>query len=117
MPATLAPPKRFAQGVPARLPAARKTPARASSLYSNFPSIRRAGRRLASYLVPDLRAVSFAQEDAADNERDGGHAHRIVQACINIACRGADGKANEREQSSKDAVADVVRQRERGVAN
>src|SRR5436190_4489109 len=59
---------------------------------------------------------SFAQEDRADYKSDAGNDHRIIQPCVNISRRGDHGQTDQRQQAAEDAVADMVRQRKRGVS-
>src|ERR1700726_306464 len=86
-----------------------------SSLYGEWASI--ACRLLAADLVPDLGVVRLTQEQAADNKRDAGHNHGVVESRVDVPCGSAAPQPDQRKHSAKNSVADVIGQREGGVAN
>src|SRR5258708_29650404 len=67
--------------------------------------------------VPDARGVGFFQEQAADDKRDSADGERIVKAGENITGGRTKRKADNRQQAAENAIADVIRKRERGEAD
>src|ERR1700732_4089507 len=93
----------------------KRTGAGQSSLYGEWASI--ACRLLAADLVPDLGVVRLTQEQGADNKRDAGHNHGVVESRVDVPCGSAAPQPDQRKHSAKNSAADVIGQREGGVAN
>src|SRR5205085_3033711 len=64
----------------------------------------------------DVDVLGVSQEDEANDQRHYRDAYRIPEAGINIAGRRHDRCCKQREHAAEPAIADMVRQRHRGVA-
>src|SRR5205823_13773837 len=80
---------------------------------------RRGGSRRRRFveLVPDLRGVRLLQQERTHHERDRGDDDRVVEAGVEVLRRRRDVDADQRQEATEDAVADVVWQRQRRVAH
>src|SRR5262249_5450537 len=66
-------------------------------------------------LMPDLYVHGFFQGNRANDERHGGHRHRVPQTRVDVPGRGTYGESYQRDQPAEHAVAYVVWQGERRV--
>src|SRR6516162_11692440 len=75
-------------------------------------------RSAAPNLVPDPDVVGrLADEDEADDDPNRGNRHRIEQPAQGDAGDCGDRGAGGGDQPAKDAVADMIGQRHRGVTD
>ncbi len=65
----------------------------------------------------DIDILGFRHEQHADHEGDGREDHRIPETGVDIAGRGDDRESGRRQQATEPAVADMIGQRHRGVAD
>ncbi len=76
------------------------------------------GRRsLSSGFIPNTVAVRLFQQQTSHDESYAGDNHRVIEAGIDIAGFGNDGEADQWQQPTKHAVAYVIGQRKRRIAN
>src|SRR5215207_9217741 len=68
-------------------------------------------------LVPDADLARLLEEERPDDERDERDRDRVDQSRVDVAGRGHERRGDERREAAEEAVADVVRKRERRVAN
>jgi hypothetical protein len=68
-------------------------------------------------LGPDEGTGAFFEEEAADDEGQSGDGDGKEEPCIDIARSGAEADADHGKESAKDAVAEVIGQGDRGVAD
>src|SRR5262245_22248283 len=65
----------------------------------------------------NIVVLGFPEEYRADDKADTCDGHRVPQAGEVIAGAGDQAQADDRYQSAEDAVADMVGQRHRGIAD
>src|ERR671938_277269 len=68
-------------------------------------------------LFPDLGTVALIQHERADEERHQGDADRPPEAGQLVAGLGDEERADQRHRAAEPAVAEVIRQRERRIAD
>src|SRR3546814_656044 len=68
-------------------------------------------------LCLDIALVGFGQEEDADDRGDRGEDDRIPESLIDIARRGDHREADRRHETPDPAVADMIGQRQRTVAD
>src|SRR6476469_6123163 len=101
------------------MPAARQSPEKRSSRRSTTVSGGRSRGPRAKLLdlVPDPVRVAFLQEHRPDKEGHESNDDRISQSRGNIAGACDDPGGDEREESSEPAISEVVRKRQRRIAD
>src|SRR5216683_6270715 len=65
----------------------------------------------------DVGILRLGQEERADDEGNRRHTDRIPQTGVDIAGGRDDGGGEQRQHAAEPAVADVIGQRHRGVAD
>src|SRR6266498_1611775 len=68
-------------------------------------------------LVPDPVLVALSEEQRSDYERQQRNRDRIGQPCIDVAGSRHNRGRDQRKEATEPAVAEMVRQRQRRVAN
>src|SRR5882762_5477873 len=68
-------------------------------------------------LLVDLHVLGLVDEERADHHRHQGHHDRVPESRVDVPCLGDDGRRQQGEHASEPAVADVIRQGHRGVAD
>src|SRR4051812_12140272 len=61
--------------------------------------------------------MAFLQEQRPDKKRDRCNDDGIVESSVDIPGTRNNRESDYRKQTPKDAIADVVRQRQRGISN
>src|SRR5262245_36458700 len=61
-------------------------------------------------LIPNPNVPGLWQQQRADDKGDGRHNDRIIQTGVDIACSRHQRQTYQRQQSTEQAVADVIRQ-------
>src|SRR5205085_12690677 len=69
-----------------------------------------------SHFIPNPRLIRLLQKQRADHEGRECDGDRVPEAGVNVSGSCDDCRRDERREAAEPAVADVVRELERGVA-
>src|SRR5688572_29881628 len=69
------------------------------------------------HFLPDLDSMALTEEERADHEGHERDADHPVQAGIDVSGLRNEDAGDERQRAAEPAVAEVVREREGGVAD
>jgi len=65
----------------------------------------------------NVLATGFLDVQHADDERHQSDDYRIPQAVVNVALEGYQRESSGRQEAAEPAIADMVRQRHRRIAD
>ena len=86
-------------------------------LSKNLSTLSGSGLLLHARAPGQIDVLRVPEEQEADNDRHQCDADRIVKARIDVARPGHDGSGQQRQHSAEPAIADVIRQRHRRIAD
>src|SRR5262249_41567022 len=72
---------------------------------------------LESEIVPDIPVLGLLDEDRPHHEGHDGHDDRVPEPRVDVPLRRHHGGRQQGKHSAEPSVADVVRQRHRGVSD